>query len=262
MKMPRPLKMKLLVALASLTTLAACAADDGGEPTHGSEPKEAELAASLTLANGHVLEFYDLGTTAAVSERGQALSSPLYSAGDGDSEDLVGVWNKFAQGRPAPAALVSLQDRLEHYEGASSFDGSAAPGDIEQPTPGVASTNKSQCNNGCCNRDWLLQTFPLCRTDPRQWHTFDEQSPTKNGKNVFQMIGFVCAASAATWDITVDGKLTRFNMPTAQFRTFDIVKVKVSPWYDTKPFVTHTVNTVVRTVNPGTATYCGFIDTL
>lgn len=253
--------------LAALAALYGCAGDSHAgsaqeeEASDVPEVETSELVASLALENGNTLDFYDLGSSALIAERGHVDSAPLYTPSGEGPERLVATWDRFARGRAAPPALFALQERLMHYDGPASFRGATAT--LEPSLPDVTADaparglEKSQCNNGCCNRDWLLQTFPLCRTAPHQFFIFDEPSPAKNGDDIMQMSGFVCAASSVVWDITVDGKLTRLRLSATQFTTVDIVKVKVSPWWDLSPFVDHDVRTVVRTVSPGTATYCG-----
>jgi hypothetical protein len=265
------------IALSTgLALLAACAADageDAASEAAGSEAaptvKETGLVASLALENGNALEFYDVGTTAIIAERGEAYATPLYKPAEDHAESVTAVWNRLARGRAAPPELLALEERLKTYTGAAHFE--ADPGtpaydppleeeEVEAKAPAGTRFDKSNCGNGCCNRDWILHDFALCRSGSNKWFIFDEPGPSKNGSSVMQMQGFVCAASGVVWDITVDGRLTRFRLSRAQFLTVDIVKVQTTPWWDfTNPFVTHSVQTVVRTTDPGTATYCGFM---
>jgi hypothetical protein len=270
-------RCNLVIVVTLLAALQGCVGEiegAGGDVRSG----EGELVASLQLENGNRLEFYDFGDGVLVGESGDAYARPLFEyAGEGP-EELTAIWTKFARGQAVPRDLIALQERLLRGAASVPMPGDSAsgaatpaalpddPGDHDWAPSEGASIDKSNCRNGCCNRDWLLSEFSLCHTEhrfaDRQWFAFDQPSPQVSANDVFQFQGLVCAAnSSATWDVTIGGRLRRFSIPQGHFQGFSWiagVAADLSPWNEKN------IQTIVRTVNGpntiGTASYCGMMN--
>ncbi|HKO89909.1 MAG TPA: hypothetical protein VJU61_02080 [Polyangiaceae bacterium] len=253
--------MKAMCNLFTLSALVAgmqaCAADSSdsdGEPS----ATEGGLVATIPLENGNTLDFHDLGSAAVIAERGEAYTPHLYKPSEGES--LTAVWSRFARGAAVPKELVALQRRLETTEATEPATDAptATVGVQETPTFGDSpgTFNKSHCGNGCCNRQWLLDTFPICNPGAGQIFQFDKVSPWMDVEKVWSMQSFVCAASPVKYEITIDGRTTFFNVNIAEATTFNVIRPKRNQNPFAKPYFYYHVRAVARTVGSGTATHC------
>jgi hypothetical protein len=84
----------------------------------------------------HSFEIYDYGNSAAYSETGAYLDSPVRVLNDEDFSDPVNVFAKLAPGEPTPASLLEFSARLATRR--ATIDADAGPAETTAPAqPGT-----------------------------------------------------------------------------------------------------------------------------
>lgn len=210
-----------MVALLAVAIAPACVGEVGEVSGGDSQDEADEIAASFSLSTGQKVEFYDLGDTALVSETGLAgLPRVLNMPREISPDKLVDLWNEAAKGAPAPARLVSLQNRLIKISrrpgtalGAklpvSTFDATGPQFD-ETPAGVPAGTLAAPdgCNNGCCDFAWL-STFIECGAHgglDLDWFFFKRFSTKGWGDDAFHFRAMACAATGTShWRVHIQG---------------------------------------------------------
>ena len=188
---------KMITLLSAITALSTVGCggpgtDNGGADDITLKPESAgaglTAVASLTLANGNTVTFYEAASFAMVTEKGKPPTPPSVKNADSAKDTtngrtrLVSIWKELAPARPVPSALVALDERIALRE---RVNGARPIQDVEQvknemetslPLPqAVADSttageltaqpagNAAWCNTGCCDRDWLYNSFNTCR---------------------------------------------------------------------------------------------------
>lgn len=226
------------------------------------------LVASAKLPSGHTLEFYDFESAALVSESGEAYSNPEFNPTEPiEPGQLVDIWTRFSPDTPVPDALVKLQERLltlpGPYEPPTKPDaqaggsGSLNVNGLNGPLVGqVQPMSSSDCNNGCCNAEWLL-TFRQCAGyGTYSWFLYNYFTSYANGTNIFQYDGLVCSASGtSSYTVAVSGGVGgTWLVPQATWRSYYWLAAYNMIWgWDTQAIY----SVVNEPSSPHLHTYCG-----
>lgn len=183
-----------------------------------------EAVASIRLENGNLVEFFDAVNGGVVTETGLAGVTPTIQV-DGD-RNFVRLWKKLARGKPVPRALSDLQAELvvdsEPQPRASTETMAAAPRVSQGGGSGTGEGPKALtwCNNGCCDYDWLVNTFQTCRNG--DWFLLNKGWSWANAWNIVDYWGVVCSASGTSeFEFNVAGNPPRFvhwPVPEGRFR--------------------------------------------
>src|SRR5262245_24551652 len=160
--------LRPLAVVAALVIFPACEGESLPDAPTSPSPADQTPApvASLTLSTGQVVEVYELGDRALLSETGIAGLPPvLDSMGETSADKLVELWQRLAPDRAVPASVVGLQQRLLTRTGpdlarppkvrlAPEIAGLEMP---EQPVDAPEGTLAAPvgCYNGCCDYEWL-----------------------------------------------------------------------------------------------------------
>jgi hypothetical protein len=204
----------MVINVSLLWGLVGC--DD---PAAGTAPIDRPVpVASLRLANGNAVEFYDFGDGALVTESGAAYTAPSAELTTIPAGGLVNVWQKLAPADPAPQALIDLQSRLVQVKRddrapAVRVATKVAPrmeggGDSLAGSKLELSPRKLVgCANGCCDEAWL-KTLPTCfytGWDDR-WFYFNGGYSYANSSGIYHFRGLVCSAiGQSEWTVKVAG---------------------------------------------------------
>jgi hypothetical protein len=269
--------LKGFAAGLALAAAVGCGTDPGGPasdpPGKGADTPAATTmtpVAALPLANGNVLEFYDFGSKALISETGLAGVDPAYTpTDDPDASQLVSIWKGLAPETAVPQSLRDLQERLMNLPPDLDDDTETVPTVVEGaelPEPqlpggdGDLLAAPDGCNNGCCDRQWL-STFSQCQTGHTiNWFNFNFGYSTINAGSVITYESVVCSAiGTSTFRLAIRDSGGTFNVDEATFRTFRWVAGTTC-----NPFCHFVTRTVSSTVNGSTDqhlhTYCGGIN--
>jgi len=218
-----------------------------------SAPRAPTPVASLKLTGGQVIEFYDFGTAALVTETAAAYVSPVLNSESLPADQLVGTWARLAPTTPVPPALEDLQHRLTRL-----------PADLDAPkvaplldTGGAKLGNFGSairsapvgCNNGCCDFNWLA-TLSECKGGfSYNWFLYNYGWTYANGSNVGLYQGLVCSAiGTSTYSVQLPGAGGVWSVPQATYRWFH--------WSGSRGSMSSTVNS---SSNSHLHTYCGGI---
>jgi hypothetical protein len=217
--------------------------------------------AALKLATGNSVEFYEIGGHVLISEEGDAYAPPTINVRQKiDARPLAEIWTSLAPDKPVPAGLLQAQARLDQaappattrprdLRFAGGAPGETAAGDLGGDDVLAVAVG---CNNGCCDWDWMYQTFPACHTTNYDYHwtLFNYAWSYANVSGVHYYDGFVCSASGtSTYKVYIDGDGGTWSVPEAHYRTYT--------WYDC-PFCWENAYTSVNTsTSPHLHTYCG-----
>jgi hypothetical protein len=233
-------KAALVLAPAlSLATLAAgCNESPDDAPTTISNDLTADtltFVASLTAPNGNVVEFYDSGTAALVTETGKAGVRPVLTPyGDAIRQSrLSEVFSSLRPDLKVPAALETLEGRLHAVPNGSPPQRSVTPPhDVARggtpassPTddPGVVRSAVLQgCTNGCCDPDWTRNDVCNVTGANYTWYLFNSGWSTEDSSAIYTYTGTVCAA-IGTSNFTVhtgDGSGGSFSVTEATYRNW------------------------------------------
>jgi hypothetical protein len=263
-----------------LAAAAGCGADPtgpGNDPAGGvvgAPTPEAPPTpvATLPLEGGSVLEFYDFGTGAVVSETGLAGVKPRFnpqgalgSQGAADATQLVSIWESMASHRAVPQALIDLQQRLstlppEAVEAADVplvVDGKPLAERQPSPRGDDLLAAPSGCNNGCCDYEWL-STLPQCQGNgDYSWFLYNYGYSHANSGSVGMYRGLVCSAEGtSTYRVAVTGGGGTWSIPEAYYRTYFWMAGTTC-----NPFCHYATKTVSSSVNGSgdqhLHTYCG-----
>lgn len=256
--------LSLAPMFATAASFAGCVASD--ETSSDPAVDEPTPVATLKLANGHVVEFYDWGGAGLIAETGAAYTSPaISSAGPTPAGQMSDLWSRLAPGTPVPPALADLQHRLTSSSVESAAPEVVSASDPAGGRPGAARTVVPAvlegCNNGCCDRDWL-NTLAECQGAnwTRQWFNFNDDFSTVSFGNVGIFQGLVCAAQGtSTFSVNLGGSGGTWSVPEATYRWFH--------WTGGTDFfggrITQTLSSAVNSQsNEHIHTYCGrlFLD--
>jgi hypothetical protein len=251
----------LVGVLGGMLGCATSADDPSDEPAELASVEDAvstgPLVASLKLASGQVIDFYDYGSNALIVESGTAYATPaLPNTRDAIARDqLVSLWTHLSPETPVPAALESLQHRLMSLPAASD----AVPAMPSLKTGGAKLANLGPitsapvgCNNGCCDFNWL-STFAECQGNYSfSWFLFNYGwSFASNGSAALYQ-GLVCSASGtSTYSVSVGGSGGTWSVPQATYRWFH---------WTTGFFRQSMTSSVNSSGNQHLHTYCGGVN--
>jgi hypothetical protein len=173
------------------------------DPLNGIAP----IAASKVMPSGNVVTIYDFQGGALVTETGEAYNGPSFTPVRGEVRSLAKLWAAIAPNEPIPIALSDLQRRID----AASENQTPPPKEV---TEGVAEARAKQklpmppltkplspqgCNNGCCDYDWMYNSFWMCNEDyDVDWMNFNGQYGSKNVNDAWIYDMFVCSAAGTT----------------------------------------------------------------
>ena len=228
--------------------------------------------ASVQLANGNVVEFYDLIVGALVVESGAAYSEPRVRKSHGGRADgLEAVWRTIAPDRPVPGALTELQRRLtdptkRRTEGPPRMraklgdsGGVQIEADNEARIPAdpdlLAAPNG--CDNGCCDYEWLA-TFAQCQQNGDfNWFLYNYGSSYANATDVIAYNGVACSAEGtSTYSVNIGGYGGVWSVLHAHFKAFDWL----AGWEWFGGWDEKNMNTSVNSPSAlHLHTYCGYI---
>jgi hypothetical protein len=180
----------LLSALAVLSTIG-CGGPGADNPATDDITTKPESmgsglteVASLTLANGNTVAFYDAQSFGLTIERGKPPTPPSLK----NTEAVKNATN--GRPSPVPSALVGLEERVALRERTNAArptqDVEQLKNEMETSAPvgraAVDSTRADElsaqpsagndwCDTGCCDRDWLYDSFAECRRNgsPDPW---------------------------------------------------------------------------------------------
>jgi hypothetical protein len=255
---PRNSILILLVALGQpacgdIDSNAIPAVSEKLVATADSSAKSPVPIASLTLKNGNVVEFYDFGSSALISESGAAYSAPMLSFRE-QKNDLVLIWESLAPQTPVPAALTSLQTRLASLpQRASVSAGTLGPKLVPNVggLPSVVPDSPVGCSNGCCDYQWL-STFEECRGTylDFKWFLYNYGYTWANYNAIIFYEGLVCSAQGtSTWTVNIGGNGGVWGVPEATWRSWG--------WMSPDLTVKNLRSTVNTSANMHLHTYCG-----
>lgn len=260
-------------ATLALLLAGGCAVDErgpapaqvesvGGGAGQAESPKP---VATLALASGSQLEFYDFDTGVLVSETGKAGAPVTYQPqAPTDAGDVTAIWRSLAPTTPVPVALTRLQQRFATRRAGSEMKGSGVPdetqGFVIMPETAPAASElvaaPDGCNNGCCDYEWLT-TFPQCGGG--QWlHYNVGYSWANTGSNAVVYNGFVCSAQGTSvYKVVISGYGGTWSVAEGFYRTYTW-----SAGYTCNPFCHDNDKSVRSSVNTSTDqhlhTYCGY----
>lgn len=207
--------------------------DEAGDPATV-EPAAVERiagtpapVASVTLTAGHVVEFYDFGTTALIVETAPAYTPPAYNhTGPTSPDQLASIWTRVAPGRPVPAALSALQHRLTSLPAtpaAPPVTVAVVPESHQggAKLPGLIGAAPVGCNNGCCDFNWL-STLGQCQGGyDFSWFLYNYGWTYANSTNDIIYDGLVCSAQGTSvYSVSVGGSGGTWSVPQATYRWF------------------------------------------
>jgi hypothetical protein len=283
--------LRLISPLFALAFATACSGVDDGTPGPAHDVPAGELApdakenptptttpaaktpvpiASLTLESGNVVEFYDFGRGALLSETGAAGVTPaLGPQEDGMRADqLVATWRRLAPALPVPQALTALQDRLMDLPEPTRLPnvGSRIPEQSGLPMeqsaldlPEGVLAIQDGCGNGCCDYAWLT-TIHECQAAnyPLEWINFKYAWSTLNTSDdaiIYQ--GLACSAHGTSeYNVSISGYGGSWPVFEATYRTFRWVAGHSFFWgWDEQP-INSSVNS---SANQHMHTYCGHV---
>lgn len=250
----------LASVLGGVLGCATSAEDPSGDPGHVanveaaiSAPAAPTPVASLKLTGGQVIEFYDFGDTALITETAAAYVSPVLNSKSSPADDLVGTWARLAPRTPVPPALEDLQRRVASLP-ADSDARKVAPlldtGGAKGENLGSAIRSAPVgCNNGCCDFNWLA-TLSECQGGlSYNWFLYNYGWTYANGSNVGVYHGLVCSAQGtSTYSVQLPGSGGVWSVPQATYRWFH--------WSGGRGSMSSTVNS---SSNSHLHTYCGGI---
>lgn len=248
----------------------------------------APMVASLELASGNVVEFYDYGRGVLITELRDPEGQFSYQPNGEGADQLTAIWSRLAPEVEVPASLSALQQRLndrtrhvpdrtpttvaartaaERFEVEVSTATSAVePREVGASIQSLTAGHGANCHNGCCNQDWVLSNIDLCHETSGEdtWFVFDEPRPQHRNDDVFEFHAAVCAVDDSTWDVTIGDTTTPIDVPGTKVRqadwiadTIDLDLIGTNTWDD------FPVSSIVRTSeidgHIGTATYCGSV---
>ena len=267
--------MKGVAAGLALAAAVGCGTDPGapspdpdGKGAGGLPAATSTPVATLPLANGNVLEFYDFGANALISELGLADVKPAYNpTDDPDGGQLVSIWQGLAPEMPVPQVLRDLQERLSNLP-PDLTDAEPVPAEVhgvEMPQPqlpggdGDLVAAPNGCDNGCCDYQWL-STFSQCQKgDTIDWFLYNYGYSSASAGSVDVYDGLVCAAQGtSTYRVAITGANGTWTVDEGYFRTYRwVAGTTCNPFCH---FVTRTVTTTVNSSNDQHLhTYCGGI---
>lgn len=269
--------------LAGLALLGiSCTQNDDGKLITSSAPASAaptpqsatpKPVASVALADGHAIEFYDFGPGVLVSESGKA-GTPAVFTKENNPADLLQsaatpgdrlalIWKKAAPSAPVPQALLDIQARWLKNPPAPSSAGQALPisheasgmpfGQTPVQSQALAKTESPVgCNNGCCDYQWL-STFSECSANyDYRWFLYNYGWSYANSSSISVYDGMVCAANGySQFNVHIsDGHGGNWSVPPATYRTY----WWVSGIFEFNQSMTSSVNS---SSNSHLHTYCG-----
>lgn len=199
--------------------------------------------ASLYLANGNTIDFYDGGKEGIlITELGKAYTTPALKGIDVRALGAVKTWNSLSPAAPAPRALVELQERVDaHAQAAGSAAAVGRP--IDHPTDRGGSSEASMltprqgasvpegnsavqaavnaCNNGCCDHDWLA--FHLCPLQgDYDWFAFDVGWSWVQNYDIARVNEIVCAATGTSrFGVHRGDFITTFNVSEGFYQSYN-----------------------------------------
>jgi hypothetical protein len=265
----------LFLLLPLMISVQACESDApvGSElqssqaPLSASVPTNAPMAAptlvaSLTLASGNTIEFYDFGGNAMISETGVAYSPQSLNNKNVQNTRLVDIWAALAPRTPVPAALASFQLQLDKTPSASTSTPrpqplpTSASGGQQTSTTGPTPYAPVGCNNGCCDFQWL-STFEQCQTPyvDYQWFLYNYLWSNDHSTNIWDFFGMACSAiGTSTYSVNMAGYGGTWSVPEATYRT----------WHRANTWCIFSCENLTATVNSSTNqhlhTHCGWVN--
>jgi hypothetical protein len=191
-----------------------------------SEASVDSLTTTIALENGNVLEFYDLGRVALVSEYGKAYTAPAFQPDIEKPQKLTEIWNKFSRGAPPPDKLLALEARLAEQ---SNTEPAAEPKSNFRPETGASGVElfasgpqrvQVGCNNGCCDYDWLYNTFTQCSVG--DWFLYNYGHTWADFNNIYNLYSMVCSAEGtSTWYVHIQGSTPKtWSIAQGYYRTY------------------------------------------
>ncbi len=238
--------LNLSIVVGSLAVIAGCGADTGDPGPSNPAPAEHETVpstidpattptpvATLRMPSGSVVEFYDLGVGAVISESAAAYTQPSLQLARGkhDANEIAAIWRSLAPNEPVPAALMDLQKRLTNLAPSAAKlasptfgaeDGQPEPMEIDPS--GSLLAQQIGCANGCCDEDWL-NTFEQCSPQGVSFSMFHFNygwSSLSTGSQTAFYNSLVCSGrGTSTYTVRVaDGGGGTWSVTEAHFRTF------------------------------------------
>jgi hypothetical protein len=175
-------------------------------PIQSSDAMSLKLLGALVLENGNTVEFFDTVNGMLVAETGPATTAPRIRQQDVERRDFVRLWQTLAPRKPAPSALVAMQERLGPTPGpamsTNTPNATGASNVLFGTTPltpkgknEVSPTVATGCNNRCCDPDYL-SSVDLCTGG--QWFLFNSGYSWASASHVFGFAGFVCSAQGTS----------------------------------------------------------------
>ena len=254
--------LSLLCLACDREEVPSPAAPSSATPSNGKQ-KQLVPVLSQALGNGNVLEFFDLGDAALVSESGKAGGTTPADHGENHNVDqLLNVWQTALPGRPIPQILHDLQERLIKHSGFSQavpdlkitkdfVGGEPFTPASGGPGPGAPLAKQSPiCNNGCCDFNWVSRV-PQC-TDYNyfHWFLFNYGWSIINRNYLLFAWTYVCSSIGTSY-YTLDfmGKGGILPVPEGGYRTFEI--------YADWPRRYNMTSSVNSESNQHMHTYCG-----
>jgi hypothetical protein len=188
--------------------------------------------ASLTLANGNVIDFYEIAGRGLVTESGEAYSTPaIKSKADLHDGRLVEIWTALRPDVAVPQALTDLQARIDSQpppdpSQKKPHDPRSGGAPLDPATVGVQDgflASPDGCNNGCCDYDWMNTTFGQCydHSWDYSWFLFNYGWSYANFNDISFFQGFVCSASGiSTWHVNISGDGGTWDIAEAHYLTY------------------------------------------
>ena len=228
---------------------------------------------TIQLEENHTVEFHDMGRGVGVLERGPAgTTKPQVGKIAGQPDTLASLYASVAPGKPFPAELQAVQDRLlnqahmsppvtkgidgevvshlHHPEAALSHAGAPAA----QNSGKLHAEDNTWCGNVCCDFNWMV--LNMCPpSDTFNWFDFDWGWSVENGTYISSWNTDVCAAvGTSNFQTIVAGDYeTDWNVNQGFFARFI--------WWDTNWLGEHDIySNVNNQVQQATHTYCGAAD--
>jgi hypothetical protein len=225
------------------------------------------LVASLKVASGNTIEFYDFGGNAMISETGAAYTPPTLNSQSGlRGARVVDVWTALAPNTPIPSALAAFQAQLDSAPATPASGTGHSPGVAfggqgpQTPSVGAHSQSPSPdapqgCNNGCCDYAWLA-TITQCEQTSfdYQWFFYNYGWSYVNASDIDNYNGFACSAvGTSTYSVNMAGHGGAWSVPEATYRT----------WWRSNTGCFFYCDDLRSSVNTSTNqhlhTYCGFL---
>lgn len=179
----------------------------------------APVAASATTPNGNLVRVYDLPDGALVMEMAKTYAPSAVHFKVGEDDSLLRIWQEIVPGAVPPLKLVALENRL--LQGTAQDRTSklevtgpdSAQAVSRKPAGGPTTMALEGCNNGCCDYDWMYQSFDECRQSyDYRWMLYNDYSTYANVSHVWWFDGMVCAAVGTS----------RYHLSISGYKTVDI----------------------------------------